>query len=248
MSIRGKRDLLGLREAGRVVRACLSKMERHVRPGVTTAELNGIGAEVMRRCGARSAPMLVYKFPAEVCISVNDELVHGIPSGRVVREGDLVKLDVTVEKDGYMADAAVTIGAGELDETAAALIACAERAFRRAMAVIRPGAPLNAIGREVESEVKGAGFSVARELTGHGIGRTIHEAPTVRNYHEPRERRTLSRGLVLAIEPVIAAGSGSSVTAPDGWTVRTSDGSPAAHYEQTIVITDAGPLVLTAAD
>jgi methionyl aminopeptidase len=247
MSIRSKEDLRGLRQAGRIVRACLEEMRRHVRPGITTSCINDAGARVMRRLGGRSAPMLVYGFPAESCISVNDEIVHGIPGGRVLREGDLVKLDVTVEKDGYMADAAISVPAGAVRPSIAALARCAERAFQRAMRVARAGNPIRAIGREVERAASRGGFSVVRDLTGHGIGRTIHEPPAVPNYDEPLASAPLTRGLVIAVEPLVAMGSGRAREASDGWTVKTLDGAMAAHYEQTIVITDAEPLILTAA-
>lgn len=247
MTIRRDQDLRGLREAGRVVRRCLEEMTLRVRPGVTTARLNGIAARVMERSGARSAPMLVYGFPAEVCISVNDEIVHGIPSDRVLRDGDLLKLDVTVEKDGYMADAAVTVGVGAVTPELQALIDCAGRAFERAMRATRAGAPINAIGREIDAEARGGGFSVVRDLTGHGIGRTIHEEPAVPNYEDPRARHPLTEGMVLAVEPILSMGSGDAVEGGDGWTVRTADGTPAAHYEQTIIVTRDVPILLTAA-
>lgn len=247
MSVRGRRDLEGLREAGRVVRACLREMRRRVRPGATTAELNRIGAGVMRREKARSAPMLVYGFPAEVCISVNDEVVHGVPSGRLLREGDLVKLDVTVEKDGYIADAAITVAAGSATPRRLALIECSRRAFYQAMAVARAGVPIREVGRAVEQEVGRWGFTVVRELTGHGTGRTIHEEPAVPNYHDPGATRLLTPGLVIAVEPLIASGGGAVRHAPDGWTVTTADGSPSAHYEHTIVVTEDDPILLTSA-
>lgn len=247
MSIRTKRDLQGLRSAARVVRECLEEMKSHVRPGVSTRRLNEIGAEVFRRRGARSAPMLVYRFPAEICISVNDELVHGIPSDRVLRQGDLVKLDVTAEKGGYMADAAETVGVGRISDRDRALVECTRRAFGRAMEVARAGVPLNEIGRAVEQEASRSGFTVVRDLSGHGIGRTIHEPPRVLNYFDPRARRILTKGLVLAVEPILSAGASDCESMADGWTVRTVDGSRAAHHEHTIVITDDAPVVLTAA-
>ena len=247
MTVRRDDDLRGLLDAGRVVRRCLIEMTRRVRAGITTSQLNQVGASVIRSNQARSAPMLVYGFPAEVCISVNEEIVHGIPSQRVLGEGDLVKLDVTVEKNGYVADAAVTIGVGTLSPVKQALIACTERAFVRAMGVVRAGRRINEIGRIVESEVRRSGFSVVRELTGHGVGRTIHEAPAVPNYDEPRARGRLTKGLVLAIEPIVSAGTGGSEESEDGWTIRTTDGSLAAHYEQTIVVTEDEPILVTAA-
>jgi len=235
-----------MRAAGEVVRRVLEAMKREVRPGVTTAQLDEAGARVMREHGAKSAPALVYQFPGNSCISVNDEAVHGVPGDRVVHEGDLVKLDVTVEKDGFMADAAVTIGVGEIAEERKRLIACAERAFAKSMLVARAGFRVSEIGRVVEREVRRSGFSVIRDLGGHGIGRTIHEAPRVPNYPDPEANQILTEGLVITIEPIIAAGSGRAMVAQDGWTVLTADRKPSAHYEHTLVITQGEPMLLTA--
>jgi len=228
------------------VRRVLEAMRRLVRPGVTTAELDEVGADVMRQEGAQSAPALVYKFPGANCISLNDEAVHGIPSQRKVREGDLLKLDVTVEKNGFMADAAITVPVGNVTKERQRLMACAERAFTKAMLVARAGFRVSEIGRVIEREVRRSGFSVIRDLGGHGIGRTIHEEPRVPNYADPEASQILTEGLVITVEPIIAAGSGRSVTAKDGWTIVTADHQPSAHYEHTLVITKGAPLVLTA--
>ena len=201
----------------------------------------------MERAGATSAPAKVYRFPGHNCISVNDEAVHGIPGKRMLRDGDLLKLDVTVEKDGFMADAAETVVIGEGSREATRLAACAERAFHKAMLVARAGFRVFEIGRVVEREVRRDGFSVIRELGGHGIGRTIHEPPRVPNYPDRAARDVLCEGMVITIEPIIAAGNGQTVLDKDGWTVRTADRRPAAHYEHTIVLTRGRPLVLTAA-
>jgi methionyl aminopeptidase len=246
VSITGPEELEGMRAAGEVVRRVLEAMKREVRPGVTTGELDEAGARVMREHGAKSAPAMVYGFPGSNCISVNDEAVHGIPGKRALREGDLVKLDVTVEKDGFMADAAITVGVGEVAAERRRLIACAERAFGKAMLVARAGFRVSEIGRVVEREVRRSGFSVIRELGGHGIGRTIHEAPRVPNYPDPEASQILTEGLVITVEPIIAAGSGRAVVAEDGWTVRTADHKPSAHYEHTLVITKGEPMLLTA--
>jgi methionyl aminopeptidase len=247
VSINTPEELEGLRAAGAVVQAMLTAMKGRVRPGISTKELDEVGAGVMHEHGARSAPMLVYGFPGTTCISINNEAVHGIPGKRKVRDGDLVKLDVTVEKDGFMADAAVTVGAGAVAEANNRLVACAERAFAKAMLVARAGFRVSEIGRVVEREVRHAGFSVIRDLGGHGIGRTIHEEPRVPNYAEPGANHILTEGLVITVEPIIAAGSGRAVLARDGWTVRTMDGKPSAHYEHTLVITRGEPILLTAA-
>ncbi len=247
MSIDGPEQMDGMRAAGAVVRAMLDAMKSAVRPGITTLELDHIGAEVMREGGAKSGPQLVYKFPGVNCISVNEEAVHGIPGKRVLKTGDLVKLDVTVEKNGFMADAAVTVAVGEVTDERQRLAECAERAFAHAMLVAHAGIRVSEIGLVVEREVRRSGFSVIRELAGHGIGRTIHEKPIVPNYHDPRSEEVLTEGLVITVEPIIAAGSGRSRLAADGWTMVTADGRPSAHHEHTIVITKSEPIVLTAA-
>lgn len=246
MSITGPEELEALRAAGAVVRRVLEAMKRQVRPGITTLQLDTIGAEVIEENGARSAPMMVYKFPGSNCISLNEEAVHGIPGDRPLREGDLLKLDVTVEKDGFMADAAESVAVGTVSKEAERLIACSRRAFEKAMLVARAGFRVSEIGRAVEREVRRAGFSVIRELGGHGIGRTIHEEPRIPNYADPQARQVLTEGLVITVEPIIAAGSGRTVLAADGWTMKTADRRPSAHYEHTIVITKGSPMVLTA--
>lgn len=234
-----------MQAAGAVVRQVLDAMKQQVRPGVTTAELDEVGAKVMAANGARSAPQMVYKFPGANCISLNDEAVHGIPSDRAVQEGDLLKLDVTIEKDGFMADAAETVAVGTVSDECRRLMACAERAFRKALLVARAGFRLSEVGRVVEREVRRDGFSVIRDLGGHGIGRTIHEEPRVPNYADPAANQVLTEGLVITIEPIIAAGRGQAFVENDGWTVRTADRKPSAHYEHTIVITKGNPLILT---
>lgn len=247
MSIEKPEELDGLRAAGAVVRMVLEAMRRAVCPGITTAELDDVGDRVMREQGARSAPALVYKFPGSSCISLNEEAVHGVPGKRKLLQGDLVKLDVTIEKDGYMADAAITVPVGEVPIERKRLAECAERAFAKAMLVARAGFRVSEIGRVVEREVRRAGFAVIRDLGGHGIGRTIHEAPRVPNYPDPAANQILTEGLVITVEPIIAAGSGESVLAHDGWTVLTADQRPSAHYEHTLVITKGSPILLTAA-
>jgi methionyl aminopeptidase len=247
MSIHGPEELEGMRAAGAIVCLMLRAMKSAVRPGITTAELDEVGGGVMRQHGAQSAPALVYKFPGVNCISVNEEAVHGIPGKRALQPGDLVKLDVTIEKDGFMADAAVTVPVGEVTEERQRLVACAERAFAKAMLVARAGFRVSEIGRAVEREVRRSGFSVIRDLGGHGIGRTIHEEPRVPNYADPEANQILTEGLVITVEPIIAAGSGRSFVAQDRWTVITADRRPSAHYEHTLVITKGAPMLLTAA-
>jgi len=247
MCIETEAELLALREAGRVVRLALEAMRAAVAAGVTTVALDKVGARVLRANGARSAPKLVYDFPGENCISVNDEIVHGVPSSKVLRDGDLVKLDVTVEKDGFMADAAISVPVGRVAARTLALAEAAERAFHAALREVRPGRRTCDVGAAVEAAVAKRGFSVVRALTGHGIGRTIHEPPTVPNWADPTERAWLEDGMVITVEPIISAGSGEMVEDPDGWTLRTADGSLAAHFEHTLVVRKGAPLLLTAA-
>ena len=236
-----------MRAIGGIVAQALRAMTGYVRPGITTAELNAVGARVLAMHGARSAPPLVYGFPAEVCISINDEAMHGIPGARVIQPGDLVKLDLVAEKDGFYADAAVSVNVPPVTDGGRDLAHCAERAFRKALDVARAGARVYEIGRAVEHEVRRSGFCVIRELGGHGVGRTIHEPPSVPNFADRGARGKLTNGLVITIEPVIAAGSGRTRLEGDGWTFRTEDGSLAAHYEHTVVITRGEPVLLTAA-
>ena len=247
MSIKSQAELKKLQVIGRIVRLTLEEMAAAVRPGVTTAALDSIGAAVLARHGAESSPPLVYGFPGTACISVNDEAIHGIPGKRTLAEGDLVKLDVTAQKDGFVADAAVTVRVGQVSATADALARCAETAFRQGLKAARAGNRVCEIGRAVEREVRRCGFSVIRELCGHGVGRTIHEEPCVPNHYDPRFRAKLTDGLVITIEPIIAAGGGRAELQPDKWTIRTGDGSLTAHYEHTVVVTRGEPILLTAA-
>lgn len=247
MSIESAVDWKGMREVGRITRLTLDALEKHVRAGVTTAQLDDVAAAVFGEHGARSAPALVYGFPGTVLISVNDEVVHGVPGPRRLERGDLVKLDVTVEKNGYVADAARSVVVASGTETANRLAACAASALDAALKVARAGVRVNEIGRAVNREVRRHGFSVVRGLTGHGVGRTIHEPPAVPNYYDLWQTDVLTEGLVLTIEPMVSAGSPQAIQDDNGWTIRTQDGSLAAHHEHTLVITRQDPFVLTAA-
>ena len=246
MSIESDGDLTGMREAGRITTAILDALQAGVAAGVTTGALDDIAASILKEHGARSAPALVYGFPGTVLISVNDEIVHGIPGNRRLRDGDLVSLDVTIEKDGYIADAARSVIVGTGTQVAQQLVAAVNAALREALSVARAGRKVNAIGRAVQTEVRRRGFSVVHGLTGHGVGRTIHEPPAVPNFYDPSQRDVLTEGLVLTIEPMITGGTPYPVDGRDGWTIRTRDGSLAAHCEHTLVITKGAPLILAA--
>jgi methionyl aminopeptidase len=246
MSVESSQDFDGLRAIGRIVALVLNELAAKVRPGITTGELDQAGASLLSRHGARAAPPMVYGFPGALCISVNDEAIHGIPGERTVQAGDLVKLDLVAEKDGYFADAAVTVPVPPVSAQGSRLAHCARRAFQKAMDVARVGGRVRDIGKAVEKQVRRDGFSVIRELAGHGVGRTIHEPPCVPNFPDWRAQHPLTEGLVITVEPIVAAGSGRVVLDQDGWTVRTQDCSLSAHYEHTIVITRERPILLTA--
>lgn len=247
MSIDSPADLAGLQRAGAVVAATLKECRRAVRPGITTGDLDNVAARVFARHGARSGPWLTYRFPGTICISVNDEVVHGIPGSRRLRDGDLVKIDVTAELDGYYSDACISVPVGRQKPATGRLVAAAQAALRRGIDAARAGAPRNAIGAAVEAEVEKRGFSVIRELSGHGIGRGLHEEPDVLNFPDPADDEPLTEGLVITIEPMISAGGTEIAELDDGWTLVTLDGSRSAHAEHTMVIRrDAPALVLTA--
>ena len=247
MTITRDEQLQGLRKAGRVVSEVLTRLEAAVEPGMTTAELEVLCAAELAARDAESAPPKVYDFPGSICISVNEEAVHGIPSARRVEAGDLVKLDLVAIKNGYFADAARSVVVPPGSDQAKRLARSAKRAFGAAQKAIRAGVSLQKLGGAIEKSVRKDGFHVIRELGGHGVGASIHEEPEVLNFQHPSSRGRLHEGLVIAVEPIITAGHTDIVEEEDGWTVRTADRSWVAHYENTLVVTRGRPLVLTAA-
>jgi methionyl aminopeptidase len=236
-----------MKALGRLVGQALARLGAAALPGISTAELDEIGAAFLRKNDCRSAPQVFYGFPGFNCISVNEEIVHGVPGARTLAPGDVVKLDVTAERGGYVVDAAVTVILPPVSAEARALAACARSAFDKALAVARAGLRVAELGRAVETEVNRLGFAVLRELSGHGVGRAIHESPSVPNYYSPMTRGTLAEGMVIALEPIVSAKPATAVHEADGWTIRTSNRSLAAHHEHTIVITAGAPRVLTGA-
>jgi methionyl aminopeptidase len=247
MSIESAADLTGMQRVGRTVAFILQEMTASARVGMTTAELDDVGAAAMKRYSARSAPQLTYGFPGFTCISVNEEIVHGVPGDRRLQAGDLVKVDVTAEQDGYIADAARTSVLGSGSAVAARLRACTVAALNAALLAARTGARISVIGRAVQRQAQRDGVSVIRELCGHGVGRAIHEHPNVLNYEDHASQDILTEGLVIAVEPMLAARPARAVQMKDGWTISTHNDSLAAHEEHTIVIREGLPLVLTAA-
>ncbi|MCK6586466.1 MAG: type I methionyl aminopeptidase [Polyangiaceae bacterium] len=246
MSIDDQKDIDALKRVGAAVAAARDAMGASVAPGITTGELDAIGKKILEAHGARSAPQLAYGFPGTTCISVNDELAHGIPKpSRKLREGDLVNIDVSAELDGYWADSGASFPVGAVAPKANALLAATKQALSDAMVEARAGQPMRNIGRAVERRAKKAGFRVIRNLCGHGVGRHIHEKPSVPNTFDPRERTVLWEGLVITIEPFLTMSATEVIEDDDGWTLRTPDGSLGAQFEHTLVITRNQPIVIT---
>jgi methionyl aminopeptidase len=247
MSIESGEDFAGVAAAGRVAARTLALMLEAVRPGVTPFELNRLGAEEIRRSGARSAPMISVDFPAETCISVNAAVAHGIPTRQPLGPRDLVNIDVSVELDGYFADTGASVPVDREHEALARLCATGRSALGRALGRVRSGGRLSDLGRAAERVAVDAGYDVLRDLCGHGLGRALHEEPgSILGYYDPRDRRRMSDGLVLAIEPFVSTGARGVRTAEDGWTLLTEDGGLAVQFEHTVVVTERGALVMTA--
>jgi methionyl aminopeptidase len=253
ITLKSRREIAKMREAGRVVHAVLDAVEAACLPGTTTAALDRIAAEVMTRAGCRSA-FLGYRpggappYPAVLCTSINDQVVHGIPRGNVrLREGDIVGIDFACFKDEYCADAARTVAVGVISAPARRLLDTTSEALARAIRQCTPERRLEDVGAAVAAHGEANGLSIVRELTGHGIGRAMHERPDVPNYGRAGRGMRLSPGLVIAIEPMFNLGGREVETLDDDWTIVTRDGSLSAHFEHTVAITDDGPLVLTVA-
>lgn len=234
-----------MRRVGALVARTLRVLREHVRPGVSTGALDELAAREFVRAGATSGPAELVGFPGTICVSVNEEVVHGVPGERVLRDGDLVTLDVTPLLDGYCADAATTVSVGRPRPAVRRLIRGAEACMVAAARAAIVGAPLSAIGAATEATARRHSLTVYPELVGHGVGRTMHEPPTVPNVDVPRLRRRLGDGLVLAVEPMVGLGGRELVTRDDGWTIATADGSLSAHVERTLIVRPGQPLVLT---
>lgn len=245
MLLKSPAEIEVMREAGRITASALRVVGEAVAPGVTTAQLDEIAAEHIRNEGGKPAFLGYRGFPATVCVSVNDEVVHGIPGKRRLREGDIVSVDCGVIVDGYYGDAAMTFPVGQVSDQARRLMDVTREALDAAIARCRPGMRLGDVGNAVQTVVERAGFSVVREYVGHGIGRSMHEEPQVPNFGRAGTGVTLKPGTVLAIEPMVNAGGYAVRSLDDGWTVVTADGSLSAHFEHTVAITEDGPSILT---
>jgi methionyl aminopeptidase len=238
-------DIATMRRAGAVVAEMLARTRAAVRPGVTTAELDRIAAQVLKEHGATSSFKGYYGYPATICTSVNEQIVHGIPGSRKLREGDIVGIDAGAIVDGWHADGAATVPVGRVSPAAEKLIRVTEAALQRGIAAARAGAHLGDIGAAVQSLAEAEGYSVVRNYVGHGIGRAMHEPPQVPNFGSPGTGKRISAGLCIAIEPMLNAGGAPTRLLDDGWTVVTTDGALSAHFEHTVAVTAEGPVVLT---
>jgi methionyl aminopeptidase len=235
-----------MRAAGRLVGEVLTALAAKVVPGVTTAELDEVAERLITSAGAIPAFKGYHGYPASICASINDEVIHGIPSGRrVLVEGDILSIDVGASLDGYFGDSAVTLPVGHVSEEAATLLRVTEEALYKAIEKARPGARVSDIGHAVQQHVESYGFSVVREFVGHGIGQRMHEEPQVPNYGDPGRGPRLAEGMVLAIEPMVNAGKPAVKVLADGWTAVTRDKSLSAHFEHTVAVTADGPWILT---
>ena len=239
-------ELERMREAGRLVGEVLAELAGLVAPGVTTADLDAAAEKRIARAGATPAFKGYHGYPATICASINDEVIHGIPSGRrLLNDGDIISIDVGASLNGYFGDSAITLPVGQVSEEAARLLRVTEEALYKAIDRVRPGSRISDLGHAVQKHVEAYGFSVVREFVGHGIGQRMHEEPQVPNYGDPGRGPRLTEGMVLAIEPMVNAGKPAVKVLGDGWTAVTRDSSLSAHFEHTVAVTADGPWILT---
>ncbi|AEM79582.1 type I methionyl aminopeptidase [Thermoanaerobacter wiegelii] len=243
--IKSKNEIDLMRTAGKVIANLFEVLERAIKPGVTTLELNRIAEDFIIKNGCKPAFKGLYGFPASICASINEEVVHGIPSLRKLKEGDIISIDLGATYKGYNADAARTFPVGDISKEARKLIEVTKNSFFEGIKYAREGNRLSDISHAIQTYVESHGFSVVREYVGHGIGIKMHEDPQIPNFGPPGRGPRLKRGMCLAIEPMVNAGHYAVRTLEDNWTVVTVDGSLSAHYENTIVITDGDPEILT---
>jgi methionyl aminopeptidase len=243
--IKSERELALMRQAGRIVGAVLNILMKQVKPGMKTKELDIIAGREVARLGAEPSFKGYRGFPANLCVSVNDEIVHGIPGERVLRKGDIVSLDFGASFKGFQGDAAVTVGVGEISPQASRLVETTENVLKAGIAAARSGARLGDISAAIQGYAEAKGYSVVREYTGHGIGREMHEEPQIPNFGLAGTGPVLKKGMTLALEPMVNAGDWHTRVGDDQWTVSTADGSLSAHFEHTVAITDGEAEILT---
>lgn len=246
MIAKDEKDINGLKAAGSICAQAMRLMMASAKPGMTTLELDQIGEEFLKKHGAVSAPRAMYNFPGGTCISVSPVIAHGIPNDHVIQDGDLINIDVSAELNGYFGDTGASMVVGKSKPEYDKLLEVTQSALEKALSVVRAGKPLNIIGKTVQQEAAKHGYNPIFDLTGHGIGRQLHDKPSaVYNFHKPEDRRILEDGLVLAIEPFITTGEGHVVEKSDGWSLRTVDNTIAAQFEHTVIVTKGEPIILT---
>ena len=246
ITLKSSHEIQLMRQAGKITAAARALAGEMVAPGVTTHEIDKAVYRYIKSQGAVPSFLHYQGYPASVCVSVNDEVIHGIPGKRIVRNGDIVSIDVGAYKDGFHGDCAATYACGQISEEARRLIEVTRQSFFEGLSFAREGYRLPDLSGAIQRYVEANGFAVVREYVGHGIGTQMHEAPEIPNYVEPRcGRPRFLRGMTIAVEPMVNAGSAAIVQMPDGWTVRTADGKYAAHYENTVLITAGDPELLT---
>jgi methionyl aminopeptidase len=243
--IKSEREIALMRQAGRIVATVLAMLMKQVKPGMKTKELDIIAGREVERLGGKPSFKGYRGFPANLCVSVNEEIVHGIPGERILREGDIVSLDFGASLNGFQGDSAVTVGVGEISPEATKLVATTEETLLAGIAAARAGARLGDISAAMQSYAESRGYSVVREYTGHGIGRDLHEEPQIPNFGQAGTGPVLKKGMALALEPMINIGDWRTKVGSDQWTVVTADGSLSAHFEHTIAITDGEAEILT---
>jgi len=246
MTADSEKDIRGLKAIGHICAKTLRRMMGQARAGMTTRALDEIGRALLEAEGARSAPQVTYHFPGATCISVSPVIAHGIPDERVLRAGELIHIDVSAELDGYYADTGASLIVSKSERHLQKLLDATRAVLAKTLHAARAGNPLNGIGRTVQNEARKRGYNVIYDLTSHGIGRGLHESPReILNYYNPAERRVLTDGLVLAIEPFLTPGVGRVIEERDGWSLRTADRAIAAQFEHTIIVTKNEPILLT---
>ncbi len=244
-SIKSASELEAMRKAGQVVARMIAAIKQAVEPGITTKQLDTVAAKELKRQGAKPAFLGYMGFPATICTSVNEQIVHGIPGDRVLKEGDLVKVDVGAVVDGLYGDSAMTLPVGQVSEEAMRLIETTKNSLDAAIAVVKSGNRLGDIGAAVQEYAESRGYGVVREYVGHGIGRNLHEEPQIPNYGVAGRGALLHAGMVIAVEPMVNVGTWRTQALEDGWTVVTADGKLSAHFEHTMAIGEHGAEVLT---
>ena len=245
INIKSTSEIMKMRRSGQILSSVLSELEKNIRPGITTKELDRIAYECIKSHDAIPSFLDYHGFPASICASVNDTVIHGIPDSTALKEGDIISIDIGVIKDGYHTDAARTFGVGEISDEAKRLIEVTKQSFFEGMKYARHGERLFSISATIQDYIESHGYSIVRNYCGHGIGKALHEDPEIPNYGTFGHGIRLCKGMTIAVEPMVNEGGFETKCQKDGWTVKTKDGSLAAHYENTILITDCEPELLT---